>query len=487
MNGALSIQNLKGTGDQLPPGTVGDQYSTELSASGGTAGYSWGLLNPPSVLSWLQLDKDTGALSGQPDTATASAVSLTFTVTDSKSVTAQRVLSLTINPRIAGNGSGSPQVLSIQAAKGGGDELPPGMVGDQYNAELSATGGSGGYHWDLMNTFGMPSGLNLDKDTGTLSGRPDAAAAVETSLTFKVTDSLNATAQRTFSLTINPSLRISGSTDRADGGIMLRASGGAGPYKWKKVSVFPDWLDLSDQGAITIHKDANQAGIKTAQVTVSVTDSAATPHTVECGFSATVRRASFWRQPARRIKTSGLDIKFRPNRQLSFGRVTQLTFWLGILALAGPVLGVIPVFVYAFTTPGTAGTYLGVGLLTALAAFLAGCLTGFLFGIPRVVSSGQARLGASSDYTPSSNLAEVSDWLTKLLLGAGLVQLTHLGTPISHLIDHVAAGLHATPAYSGPATVMAGAIIFGYVTIGLLDGYVVTTIWYQKKLTSLNL
>jgi hypothetical protein len=35
----------------------------------------------------------------------------------------------------------------------------------------------------------------------------------------------------------------------------------------------------------------------------------------------------------------------------------------------------------------------------------------------------------------------VSDWLTKLLLGAGLVQLTRLGAPISQLIDSVAAGL----------------------------------------------
>jgi hypothetical protein len=361
------------------------------------------------------------------------------------------------------------------------------MVGEPYSANITASGGSGGYSWALLNTYGMPSGLNLDKDAGILSGLPDAAAAVETSLTFEVTDSDNATAQRAFSITINPALRISGSTGRADGGILLQATGGTSPYTWNKVSGFPDWLELSQQGAITIAANANSTGIKTTQLTVSVTDSAASPHTAQASFSVTVRRASLWRQPARRITTAGLDIKFRPNRQLSLGRLSQLTFWLGVLALGGPILGIIPIFIYALTTPGTPGSYLGVGLLTALAAFLIGCLVGFLFGIPRVVSSGQARLGTSSDYSPSSNLAEVSDWLTKLLLGAGLVQLTHLGTPISHLIDHVAAGLHTTPAYSGPAMVMAGAIIFGYVTIGLLDGYVVTTIWYQKKLTSLNI
>jgi hypothetical protein len=377
--------------------------------------------------------------------------------------------------------------LTIQNPKGTGDDLPSGTVGNPYSTNLTASGGSGGYSWELLNPYGMPSGLNLDKDTGILSGLPDAAAALQTSLTFKVTDSDNATAQRAFSIIINPALRISGSTDLANGGILLNAVGGTSPYTWEKVRGFPDWLDLSQQGAITIAAKANLTGIKTTPLTVSVTDDASHPHTAEASFSATVRRASLWRQPARRIKTAGLDVKFRPNRQLSLERLGQLTFWLGVLALGGPILGIIPVFVYALTTPGTPGSYLGVGLLTALAAFLAGCLTGFLFGIPRVVSSGQARLGTSSDYSPSSNLAEVSDWLTKLLLGAGLVQLTHLGAPISHLIDTVAAGLHTTPAYSGPATVMAGAIIFGYVTIGLLDGYVVTTIWYQKKLASLNI
>jgi hypothetical protein len=170
--------------------------------------------------------------------------------------------------------------------------------------------------------------------------------------------------------------------------------------------------------------------------------------------------------------------------------------WLALLALGIPAFGAIWIWVYAFATPGSHWTYLGVAMLTSLTAFLSGCLIGFLFGIPRVVSSGQLRhdpkLGqdpTSPEYSPSSNLAEVSDWLTKLLLGAGLVQLTRLGAPIGGLIDHVAAGLHATGASAGTdqtAKVMAGAILFGYAVIGLLDGYVVTTVWYQNKLVNIG-
>jgi hypothetical protein len=173
-------------------------------------------------------------------------------------------------------------------------------------------------------------------------------------------------------------------------------------------------------------------------------------------------------------------------RWFSLSWLRDLNGWLGMLALGIPVLGAIWIVVYAFSTPGSHGTYLGVGMLTAVAALLSGCLIGFLFGVPRVVSSGQARLdpnAPSSDYTPSSNLSEVSDWLTKLLLGAGLVQLTRLGVPIGNLINHIAGALYVTPAYEEAAKVAAGTILFGYVAIGLLDGYVVTTVWYQRELT----
>jgi hypothetical protein len=164
--------------------------------------------------------------------------------------------------------------------------------------------------------------------------------------------------------------------------------------------------------------------------------------------------------------------------------------WLAFLALALPVLGAIWICVYSFSTPGPHVTYLGVGMMTSIAALISGFLVGFLFGIPRVVSSGELRQTSKDTgaYTPSSNLAEVSDWLTKLLLGAGLVQLTRLGGPIGDLIDHVAAGLQVTPPGHGPseaAVVMAGAILLGFSVIGFLDGYVVTTVWYQKKIANL--
>ena len=86
---------------------------------------------------------------------------------------------------------------------------------------------------------------------------------------------------------------------------------------------------------------------------------------------------------------------------------------------------------------------------------------------------------------PSTNLAEISDWLTKLLLGAGLVSLTRLGRPLSQLIDNVARGLGGGTASGGvtaSAAVLAGAILITYVVLGFLGGYLTTAFFYGRVL-----
>ena len=208
-----------------------------------------------------------------------------------------------------------------------------------------------------------------------------------------------------------------------------------------------------------------------------------------------------------------------------------------VLAIASMTLfvaGFIFIAFYASATGGSHLRYLGVGWLTACAAFAAGCLVGLVLGIPRFVSSGGLRQNVqaqvlpgittttsrgkangtgggavptgteaqsatlepagqpktntdspSSDFSPSTNLAEISDWLTKLLLGAGLVELTRLGKPLAGLVDSVARGLQgvsSTAAISGPAVVIAAAILITYLVLGFLDGYVITTLWYGRRL-----
>jgi hypothetical protein len=170
-----------------------------------------------------------------------------------------------------------------------------------------------------------------------------------------------------------------------------------------------------------------------------------------------------------------------------FSWLKHTTTWLVLLALGMLLGGTAWIWIYAFNTPGSHWSYVAVGMLTALAALLVGFFAGFLIGVPRVVSSGQARL-SSRRFSPSTNLAEISDWLTKLLLGAGLVSLSHLGGPIGRLIDDVASGLHgltSNPAIIQAAKVTAGAIMIAFAVLGLLVGYIVTSTWYELRIEKL--
>jgi hypothetical protein len=194
-----------------------------------------------------------------------------------------------------------------------------------------------------------------------------------------------------------------------------------------------------------------------------------------------------------------------------------------IVNIAMFIFGAVLIVLYVISTVGPHMRYISVGLLTACAAFLIGTLVGLVLAIPRVLSSGAYRHQTSTSginrqsnqepdgtspadagskpaevtgergrgqretprFLPSSNLAEISDWLTKLLLGAGLVELTRLGQPLSKLIDNVARGLGgatASGAVTESAVVIAGAILITYVALGFLGGYLTTSFWYARAL-----
>jgi hypothetical protein len=173
--------------------------------------------------------------------------------------------------------------------------------------------------------------------------------------------------------------------------------------------------------------------------------------------------------------------------------------WNALLAVAWVAVlccGLVIVALYGWSVQGPHLQYVTVGLLASGAAMLLGALFGFLFGIPRLVSSGKARIASEArdhgaegpSAVPSSNLAEISDWLTKLLLGAGLVQLTNLGGPTTALVSNVARGLDTVPTGAPPtgaAQVAAAGILVLFSVLGFIMGYVVTTLWYSEALQHL--
>ena len=129
--------------------------------------------------------------------------------------------------------------------------------------------------------------------------------------------------------------------------------------------------------------------------------------------------------------------------------------------------------------PGQLVATFGTALAVATAAGVAGGLFGLLFGVPRALSQVEAGAGATPPETGSraaprgyggnTNLEQISDWLTKVLVGATLVQLGTLSSRFGRLTAQVAAGFcHPN---SEP---FAGGLLLGAFIWGFFLGYLMT-------------
>jgi hypothetical protein len=181
-------------------------------------------------------------------------------------------------------------------------------------------------------------------------------------------------------------------------------------------------------------------------------------------------------------------------------------------------LGVIFLLLYSLYGASASGLEFGhsaarffglVGVLglIAFASFASGGLLGFLFGVPKSIS-GEARpaailasdrmrkddkvrqvLNAAVDgdvlpeeiesevevarYRSNTNLEEMSDWLTKLIVGAGLVQAREIGDAFQELVRGIGRQLQDAPF----AHAAIGANILGFMVLGFFTLYLLTRLY----------
>ena len=218
----------------LSVATVGNAFSTQLTAAGGSgSGYTFTGIGLPS---WLNLSSG-GLLSGTPLTTATSPIHFTVDVTDSNDASGSQTYSLAVD---------SAPVIDPTT-------LPVATVGDSYSVQLTATGGSGaGYSFTSVD---LPSWLTLSS-SGVLYGTPTSSTGSPLPFTVTVTDSNNATGSRAYSLTVDPALTISpGTLGVATVGdkfsTQLMAAGGSGAaYVFSGLDL-PSWLTLSSGGLLT--------------------------------------------------------------------------------------------------------------------------------------------------------------------------------------------------------------------------------------------
>jgi hypothetical protein len=151
------------------------------------------------------------------------------------------------------------------------------------------------------------------------------------------------------------------------------------------------------------------------------------------------------------------------------------------------LIGWVLELIYGVTSQGLEGGF-GHGLVGGLrvfcllwfasgAAFFIGTIGGLLFGVPktRVAPSGAETLSAdrllseasgdegSRHLYDNTNLDEVSDWLTKIIIGIGLAQFSQVINFLDQIGDRVGKSVDPSGQYGGYVVAL-GSIIIGFAT-----------------------
>lgn len=173
------------------------------------------------------------------------------------------------------------------------------------------------------------------------------------------------------------------------------------------------------------------------------------------------------------------------------------------------IVGVVAAWWLGFSADAAAKV-----LLWVMASLVAGGAVGFLFGIPKSASPGSTPADTTKDTKdpkdtghaedakgtkdtvdtedkrsvpgndgrgarPNTNLEEVSDWLTKIIVGLGLVHLKDISAYVSKISWTVAASLTSQPVPTPGEMSVAMALVVGFVVLGFLFGYLYTRLFLQ--------
>lgn len=280
------------TTSSLPSAQIGEPYSFQLGATGGTAPYLFSVAGTlPTGLTMTS----GGLIQGTPKAAQVA--SLTFTVTDSSSLQSSRALTLQTG-RI-------PQLHIVNE-----DPLPKGKVGTPYSLQFAAADGEEPYRWS-QGQGSLPPGLTFNS-AGLLSGTPTTPGRYLFGV--NVFDSKPASDSRLFTLEIEAApLEIANESPLPAGligqaySLQLIAKGGKPPYAFATGGL-PAGLKLEGDkitgtptvpGEYTVSVTVVDADQKTAtkrltltiRGNLSITTASLSPGTVGAPYQATLSAA----------------------------------------------------------------------------------------------------------------------------------------------------------------------------------------------------
>ncbi len=332
----------------LPAATRGTAYSQTVSASGGTAPYTY-TLGSGTLPAGLTLSSN-GTLSG---TATVEgSFNFTVTATDANSFTAAQAYAVTV---------AGPN-LALPASN-----LPAGTAGQAYTAAISpATGGTAPYSYALS-AGTLPAGIVLDTATGGLSGTPTVSGSFNFTLTASdSTPSPAAQASRSYVLTIGAATLVPGQTTLppAVAGTAysqtLTASGGVAPYSFAVTSgTLPAGLTLAANGTLSGTPSAEGVSNFTITVTDASAASAAQAYSFSVGSAAPVAvadTAATMDGTAVTVAVTGNDTGTITAIAIATAPANGTAVVDGLQVIYTPTAGFIGTDVLSYTATGSGGT-----------------------------------------------------------------------------------------------------------------------------------
>lgn len=123
-------------------------------------------------------------------------------------------------------------------------------------------------------------------------------------------------------------------------------------------------------------------------------------------------------------------------------------------------------------------------LLWCLAWFLSGAGVGFLFGLPKVndapAGSQPSSDMASRNLNINKNIQEISDWLTKIIVGVGLVELKRIPGSIRNASNYFAANFNNI----APSNEVGAATIVFFSILGFLAMYILMRLFLTGAISA---
>lgn len=131
------------------------------------------------------------------------------------------------------------------------------------------------------------------------------------------------------------------------------------------------------------------------------------------------------------------------------------------------------------------GAAFGSIALACFASITGGFFVGFLFGIPRVLQGADSAGDADKskrgyEQRVNTNLEQISDWLTKIIVGVGLVELKDAPQFIWHIASRMSQSFSKTGLSNPSATpVICSAVLF-FSVLGIVFGYLITRLYFAS-------